>query len=82
MSIFFGTIGAAEVTGIDLDTEKVTGFKSLLKFVDMKEGHVKVELSDALNIGYPDETFEVIIANDLLSHTRELEKFLDEVTRL
>jgi SAM-dependent methyltransferase len=82
LSIFLGTFGAAEVNGIDLDTEKVSGCKSLLKFVDMEDGHVKVELGDALNIGYLNETFDVIIANDVLSHVRELEKFLEELTRL
>ena len=66
MSVFFGTFGAVEVTGIDLDTEKVSGFKSLLKYVDLEDGLVKVELGDALNIGFSDETFDVIIANDVL----------------
>jgi 2-polyprenyl-3-methyl-5-hydroxy-6-metoxy-1,4-benzoquinol methylase len=82
MSIFFETFGAAEVTGIDLDTEKICGFKSLLKFVNMEDGHVKIELGDALNIGFSGRTFDVIIVNDVLSHVRELEKFLEEISRL
>lgn len=82
LSIFFGTFGAAEVIGIDLDTEKISGFKSLLKFVGMEDGLVKVALGDALNIDYSDKTFDVIVANDVLSHVRELEKLLEELTRL
>jgi SAM-dependent methyltransferase len=82
LSIFFETFGAAEVTGIDLDTEKICGFKSLLKFVNMEDGHVKLELGDALNTGFSDRTFDVIIVNDVLSHVSELEKFLEEISRL
>lgn len=82
MSIFLGSFGAAEVFGVDLDTEKICGFKALLKFVGIEDGIIKAQLGDALISGYPDESFDVIIANDVLSHVRDLELFFKEVSRV
>jgi ubiquinone/menaquinone biosynthesis C-methylase UbiE len=82
MSIFFQNFGAAEVIGVDVNDEKITGFKTLLEVLGLENGSIKAELGDALNIGYSDEEFDVIIANDVLSHVRDLDAFLEEVRRL
>lgn len=82
MSIFLWNLGAAEVIGADLDTEKIAGFKSLLKLLNMEDGPVKAELGDACSVGYLDDRFDVIIANDVLSHVRDLDMFFEEMTRL
>jgi ubiquinone/menaquinone biosynthesis C-methylase UbiE len=82
MSVFFADFGAAEIVSIDANTEKIRGFNSLLKWLGMENGSVRVELGDALSLGFPDEEFEVIIANDVLSHVRDLDGFLEEARRL
>jgi ubiquinone/menaquinone biosynthesis C-methylase UbiE len=48
----------------------------------MEDGPVRAVLGDGLNIDYSDKTFDVIVVNDVLSHVRELEDFLEELTRL
>ncbi|MBW2003224.1 MAG: class I SAM-dependent methyltransferase [Deltaproteobacteria bacterium] len=82
MSIFFQNFGAAEVIGVDVNDEKITGFKTLLEILGLENGSIKAEFGDTLNIGYSDEEFDVIIANDVLSHVRDLGVFLEEVRRL
>jgi len=82
MSIFLGSFGAAEVFGVDLDAEKIAGFKSLLKYVDIEDGSIRAEIGDALDFGYPPNSFDVIVVNDVLSHIRSLDIFLDEVPPL
>jgi 2-polyprenyl-3-methyl-5-hydroxy-6-metoxy-1,4-benzoquinol methylase len=82
MSIILGGCGAEKVFGVDVDAVKIAGFKSLLKYVDIEDDSIRAEMGDALISGYPDESFDVIIANDVLSHVRDLELFFEEVTRL
>lgn len=82
MSIFLGSFGAAKVIGVDSNQEKIAGFESLLKMVSIEDGIVKAELGDACNLAYLEDRFDVIIANDVLSHVRDLGIFQEEVTRV
>lgn len=82
MSIFFAVFGSAEVFGVDANEEKIAGFRSLIKWAGLKNSPIRAEFGDALSLNYPDEEFEVIIANDVLSHVRDLDGFLKEAGRL
>jgi len=82
MAVFFAVFGAAEVFGVDANEEKINGFRSLLEWAGLKNSSIRAELGDALSLNYPDEEFEVIIANDVLSHVRDLDGFLREARRL
>ena len=82
MSIFFGSFGAETVFGVDVNAEKIAGFKSLLNYVGIEDNYIKAELGDALDLGYPPNNFDVILANDVLSHIRSIDMFLEQVSPL
>jgi ubiquinone/menaquinone biosynthesis C-methylase UbiE len=82
MAIVFGFYGSKEVIGYDLNTEKIELFKKLLSYLGEEVKHVKPVLGDSSKIEYPDEYFDVVIANETISHFREMGKSFGEVYRV
>jgi len=82
MAIFFGICGSKEVVGYDLNDEKVECFKKLLLYLNSEIKNVKPVLGDSSKIEYPDEYFDVVIANETFSHFREMREAMREVYRV
>ncbi len=82
MATLLGLYGAREVIGYDLNTEKIDLFKKLLFYLGPEMNHVKPILGDSSKNEFPDEYFDVVIANETFSHLRELEESMSEVYRV
>jgi len=82
MATVFGFYGGREVIGYDLNTEKIDLFNKLLSYFSSEVKNVKPVLGDSSRIEYPDEYFDVVIANETLSHVKDIENSLDEVHRV
>jgi len=82
MATIFGLYGSKEVIGYDLNVEKINLFKKLLLYLNPEIKNVKPVLGDSSKIEYPDEYFDAIIANEIISHVRELEESIREVSRV
>jgi len=82
ISILFGIFGSDIVVGYDSDSEKIGCFEKILSTVFSSLKNVRAELGDALKIDYSDETFDIVIANDVISHIRDLTLFFEEVKRV
>jgi len=74
--------GSKEVIGYDLNVEKINLFKKLLLCLNSEIKNVKPVLGDSSKIEYPGEYFDVIIANEIISHVREIEETIREVYRV
>lgn len=82
MATIFGLYGSREVVGYDLNDEKIELFKKLLLYLNSEIKNVKPVLGDSSKIEYPDKYFDAIIANESLSHVREIEESVGEVYRV
>ena len=82
MATLFGLYGAKEVIGYDLNTEKIDLFMKLLSYLSSEVKNVKPVLGDSSRIEYADEHFDIVVANETLSHVREIENSLDEAHRV
>jgi SAM-dependent methyltransferase len=82
MATLFGLYGAKEVVGYDLNTEKIDLFKRLLLYIDPEIKNVKPVLGNSSKIEYADECFDVVIANETVSHVREMENSINEAYRV
>jgi ubiquinone/menaquinone biosynthesis C-methylase UbiE len=82
MATIFGLYGSKEVVGYDMNTEKIEMFCRLLLYVDSGIKNVKPVLGDSSRIEYPDEYFDVVIANETFSHIREMRESIREVHRV
>ena len=82
IATLFGLFGSQEVIGYDLNTEKIELFGKLLSHLGAEVKNVKPILGDSLKIQYPDEYFDVAVANEVFSHVREMEQSINEVHRV
>lgn len=82
LSILLRLWGAREVIGYDLNTEKITLFKKLVQYLGEEVQNVKPLFGDSAKIDFPDQTFDVVIANEVLSHLRDCDSSLQEVFRV
>lgn len=82
MATIFGLYGSKEVVGYDLNPEKIELFQKLLLYLDPGIRNVKPRLGDSSKIEYPDEYFDVVLANETLSHVRQMEESIGEVYRV
>lgn len=82
MATILGLYGSREVVGYDLNEEKIQLFKKLLFYLNSEIKNVKPFLGDSSEIEYPGKYFDVIIANETLSHVKEIEMAIQEVHRV
>jgi len=82
LSILLSLEGAGEVVGYDLNTEKITLFKKFMDYLGEEVQNVIPVLGDSVKIDFPDQTFDVVIANEVISHLRDCETSLKEIFRV
>ncbi len=82
MSTLFGLFGSKEVVAYDLNTEKIDVFQKLLFYLAQEVKNIKPVLGDSSKIEYPDEYFDVVVANETVSHVKEIENSINEVHRV
>ena len=81
-SILFSMFGAREITAIDFNEEKVEILKKLLNTWLSDISNIDVERGDALNLNFPDSTFDIVFSMDMISHVRHLEPVMSEINRV
>lgn len=77
----FGFFGPRTI-GIDLNKEKIYVFKKILSDFYPSTNNIEAKVADALNLDFEDGYFDVIIANEVISHVRNLDNLIEEVNRL
>ena len=82
MATFFRVFGAKEVIGYDLNTEKVELFKRLLTYLRPEINNVEPIFGDSSKIPFPEASFDVVIANESVSHFGDLDASLQEAYRV
>jgi ubiquinone/menaquinone biosynthesis C-methylase UbiE len=82
MATIFGLYGSREVVGYDLNDEKIGCFRKMLLYLNSEIKNVKPVLGDSSRIEYPDEYFDVVVANETFSHIREMRGSITEVHRV
>ena len=80
-SICFYILGAKEVVGIDIDHNKIANFNKLVSFLKI-EKEVRGELADACMQSSDARVFDAVTCNEVISHVRDLDGFLDSTLRL
>lgn len=82
ISIHLADFGASMVSAIDANEEKVYVLQKILSRFKPPLNNIEVKLADALHLGYEDNHFDVVVANEVISHVRDFEAFLSELTRV
>ncbi len=78
-SVLFGLNGN-EVYGIDSDAGRIDSFQRLIRHLGLD--NVKAQTGDVPDLGYADGFFDSCFANEILSHVRDLEPALSEISRV
>ncbi len=80
-SMILAAHGAAEVRGIDVNPEWIASIHRYLKELDWNLPiHTKV--GDAAKLEFPDNTFDVLLSVEAISHYRDVDSFLKEAHRV
>lgn len=82
ISMFLAAFGAQKVTGVDHNQEKISVFHKILHRFDPPLTNIEARLGDSISLRYPDESFDVVIANEVISHVRDFDAFLSEIDRV
>lgn len=69
-----------EVVGIDISENMIK--LASAKAEELKVGNVKFVVGDALNLKFPDESFDVVVTSQLLHWIPDVHKFLFEIYRV
>ena len=81
-SVVTRLLGAEEVYGVDLKTERIETFKTYLpKLLFDVDGVVPV-FGDVGRLAFKAESFDAMLVNEAISHYGDTEKFLDEARRV
>lgn len=82
ISIHLATFGAQIVSGVDANEEAIYVFQKILSRFSPPLSNVEVKLGDALNLDYEDNHFDVVVANEVISHVRDVDFFIREMRRV
>lgn len=67
-------------TGVDISPTQLASFRQVLK--ESKRNHVRLVHSDVSKLPFPDQSFDLAFACDVLEHVLEPEKVLKEIQRV
>ncbi len=82
VSIHLATFGAQMVSAVDANEEKIHILQKILSRFNPPITNIEVKLSDALNLEYEDNQFDAVVANEIVSHIRDLDIFIREMSRV
>ena len=81
--IMFKSWGAGRIVGIDVDKSVIEKGKVWLK--DLNVDDIELHVGDALNIEYPDNSFDVVVSFSAIEHVKgweNYEKWVAEMSRV
>lgn len=78
----YGACQYAKENGIDIDAYCVDQSYTARDIVEKMELGIKYELSDVLEIPFADNTFDVVIAGELIEHIENPQDLVDEIARV
>jgi ubiquinone/menaquinone biosynthesis C-methylase UbiE len=70
----------ADVTAVDITPQRVISTNTKLRL--LKGGHGTAAQTDAENLPFPDNCFDIVYSNGVLHHSIDTEKCVDEVFRV
>jgi ubiquinone/menaquinone biosynthesis C-methylase UbiE len=80
-SVLFGILSDGnEVYGIDHNVERINNFQKLIQYLDI-DNTVTAQAGNVLNLNFVNDYFDACFANEILSHTQDLEQALSEISR-
>ena len=82
VSILMVLFGVGEIVGIDESPDMIKVFNKLISRLKPPLKNIRAEVGDALNLHYKNAFFDVVIANSVLTHLRELSTFFIEANRV
>ena len=80
-SLFLNLLGAAEVHGLDCHEGMIHTFETYLSYLPYAL-HTYPRLGDVASLPYADESFDLVLSIEAISHYREVEKFLRQAWRV
>jgi 2-polyprenyl-3-methyl-5-hydroxy-6-metoxy-1,4-benzoquinol methylase len=82
ISIYFAASGAKMVSAVDNNQEKIRVLQTILSRFNPALDNIEAKLGDAPDLSVPDNYFDVIIANEVISHVVDADLFIREMTRV
>jgi len=82
ISILFKAFGSSMVVGLDEDSEKIYVCNEILRRTTLNQENLIFVRGDCLNLPFDEETFDAVIAVEVISHVRSLSRFIYEVRRV
>jgi 2-polyprenyl-3-methyl-5-hydroxy-6-metoxy-1,4-benzoquinol methylase len=79
ITLHLAIFGAQKCVGVDLNEEKISVFKKILSKFDPPLSNIEVKLGDATKLDFEDEHFDIVVANEVISHVRDRDSFFCEV---
>jgi phosphatidylethanolamine/phosphatidyl-N-methylethanolamine N-methyltransferase len=70
----------ADVTGIDLSQDMLD--RASQKMDPLRHGHIRLQQGDALNLSFPDESFDFVTAFHVITVVPDPKRMLDEMVRV
>ena len=80
-ALFLNLLGAAEVHGLDCHAGMIGTFQTYLSRLPYAL-RTYPRLGDVANMPYPNQSFDVVLSIEAVSHYRELDRFLSEAGRV
>ena len=82
ISIHLAASGARMVSAVDANEEKYNILRKILSRFNPPLDNIEVKLGDALNLEYEDACFDAVVANEVISHMRDPDIFIQEMNRV
>jgi 2-polyprenyl-3-methyl-5-hydroxy-6-metoxy-1,4-benzoquinol methylase len=79
--LVFWLMGAAKVHGVDIYEVTINTINSYLKLFDDGPA-IHCKLGDVADLDYEDETFDLILSNEAISHYNDVDGFISEAYRV
>jgi len=81
-SVLFKAFGSSMAVGLDQSVEKIGVCNEILRRTRLNEENIIFVDGDCLNLPFDEESFDVILAIEVISHVRDLNAFINEVWRV